>query len=45
MKTINLTAREWQNFQKIFKALYELYILQGVIYIIADTQLLEKLGY
>ena len=45
MRTINVTIREYQNFRKIFKHFFELFILNGVIYIMAEDMFLKQWGY
>lgn len=45
MRTINVTIREYLNFKAIYKHLFELFVLNGMIYVVADDFLLSQLGY
>jgi len=45
MRTIDVTIREYVNFKAIFKYFFELFVLNGIIYVMADDILLKQFGY
>lgn len=45
MKTINLTPREYYNFMKIAKFVFNAKVFHGLVYVTANVNYLKELGY
>jgi hypothetical protein len=45
MRTINLTPQEFMLFKQLAGFFYDFSVKAGVIYVIANSDMLESLGY
>jgi len=45
MKTIELTPREYRNFQKIANFFFTASVLHGLVFVTADINSLQQLGF
>lgn len=45
MRTITLTPQEFYSFKQVATFMFDLYVKQGFVFVTADSDSLDELGY